>query len=122
LIGILNLSFLILEITMTSKKDVLNIALGGAFIAAFSTAAVVNAAQNPFAMQTLDKGYMTADSHMAKDGKAIEGNCGAAHMKANEGNCSGKKKMMKDKDGGHKKMRESKNDGDKKAADMPAAM
>lgn len=96
---------------MISKKDVLNIALGGAFVATFSTAAVVNAAQNPFGMKSLDKGYMTAEADMAKDGKAMQGNCGAAKMKAKEGNCSGKKKM-----------KESKNDGDKKAAGVPAAM
>ncbi|BBP02791.1 hypothetical protein TPL01_02230 [Sulfuriferula plumbiphila] len=107
---------------MISKKDVLNAALGGAFVATFSTAAVVNAAQNPFAMQSMDKGYMTADSQMAKDGKAMEGSCGAAHTKANEGNCSGKKKMTKGKEGSHKKMEESKNDANKKAADAPAAM
>jgi len=107
---------------MASKKNILNIALGSAFVAAFSTASVVNAAQNPFAMQSRDRGYMTADSHIAKDGKAMEGNCGAAHMKANEGNCSGKKKMMKGKQGSHKKMNESKNDAEKKAADTPAAM
>ncbi len=107
---------------MASKKNILNIALGSAFVAAFSTAAVVNAAQNPFAMQSMDKGYMTADSHMAKDSKAMEGNCGSTHMKTKEGACSGKKKMMKDKKGSHKKMEGSKNDADKKSADMPAAM
>ena len=96
---------------MISKKNALNIALGGAFVAAFSTAAVANAAQNPFGMQSLDKGYMTADASMAKDGKAMQGNCGAAKMKTKEGSCSGKKKM-----------KESKNGSDKKAADAPAAM
>ena len=107
---------------MISKKNVLHIALGSAVVAAFSTASVVNAAQNPFAMQSMDKGYMTADSHMAKEGKAMEGNCGAAHMKTKEGNCSGKKKMMKGKEDSHKKMKESKNDAEKKATDAPAAM
>ncbi|HUW27263.1 MAG TPA: hypothetical protein VMV97_01515 [Sulfuriferula sp.] len=96
---------------MIGKKNALNIALGGAFVAAFSTAAVANAAQNPFGMQSLDKGYMTADAGMAKDGKAMQGNCGAAKMKAKEGNCSSKKTL-----------KESKNDGDKKAASAPAAM
>ena len=107
---------------MASKKNILNIALGSAFVAAFSTATLVNAAQNPFAMQSLDRGYMTADSHMAKDSKAMEGNCGSTHMKTKEGACSGKKKMMQDKKGSHKKMEGSKSDADKKAADMPAAM
>lgn len=101
---------------MISKRNVLNIALGSAFVATFSAAAVANAAPNPFSMQSLSKGYMTAEADMGK--KAMEGGCaGKKKMKtgmgekAKEGGCAGKKKM-----------KGSSHDGAKKSADAPAAM
>jgi uncharacterized low-complexity protein len=36
----------------------------------------VNAAQNPFAMASLDKGYMVAAADTAKDSKMKDGKCG----------------------------------------------
>ena len=104
---------------MISKKNVLNIALGSAFVATFSAAAVANATPNPFSMQSMNKGYMTAEADMGKMGKkAMEGGCaGKKKMKAGmgekakEGGCAGKKKMM-----------DSNHSGTKKSADVPAAM
>ena len=91
---------------MASKKTALTIALGSAFAASFTLATAAHAAENPFSMQTLDKGYMVADAgdktQETKNGKAKkkadpaaakaeEAKCGAAHMKASEGKCGGKK-------------------------------
>ncbi len=75
---------------MAIKKSTLTLALGTVFAASLAASPVANAAQNPFAMQSLDKGYMVADAgEKAKDGK-----CGgekADAMKAEEGKCGGKK-------------------------------
>jgi uncharacterized low-complexity protein len=87
---------------MASKKSVLTLALGSAFAAGLVSAPVANAASNPFALQSLDSGYMVAehnDGHtkMQKEGKCGEGKCG-------EGKCGGKKdaKAMEGKCGGAK--------------------
>jgi uncharacterized low-complexity protein len=82
-----------LEITMMNRKNALNIAVGGAFIAACGVATVSSAAQNPFAMQTLEKGYITADAQMAKDGKAMEGSCGSTKKSADAKESPNKKAM-----------------------------
>ena len=84
---------------MAIKKSALTLALGTAFVATLSASPVVNAAGNPFAMQTLDKGYMVADAEMkAKDGKC--GGATAADMKAKEGKCGdAKAATSKAKDG-----------------------
>lgn len=78
---------------MMNRKNALNMAVGGAFIAACGVAGVAGAAQNPFAMQTLDKGYMTADAQMAKDGKAMEASCGSAKKSAEAKDSTDKKAM-----------------------------
>lgn len=88
---------------MMNRKNALNMAIGSAFIATFGVASVAGAAQNPFTMQTLDKGYMTADAQMAKDGKAMEASCGSA------------KKSAEAKDGTDKKAMGGKHTSDKKA-------
>jgi uncharacterized low-complexity protein len=74
---------------MASKKSVLTLALGSAFAAGLVSAPVANAASNPFALQSLDSGYMVAEHNeghtkMQKEGKCGEGKCG-------EGKCGGKK-------------------------------
>ena len=84
---------------MAIKKSTLTLALGTAFAASLTASPVVNAAQNPFAMQSLDKGYMVADAgDKAKDGKcggnketkAKDGKCGASKdAKAVEAKCGG---------------------------------
>lgn len=72
-----------------SKKNLISVAVSGAFAASLGVAPIVNAAENPFALQSLDKGYMVADNHGAKakgmEGKCGEGKCG--NMKAGEGKC-----------------------------------
>jgi uncharacterized low-complexity protein len=86
--------------TMSSKKTVLTVALGTAFAASLAATPAVNAATNPFAMHSLEQGYMVADTAdkaapadkpaadkkakntkkkkaKMKDGSCSEGNCGA---------------------------------------------
>ena len=93
---------------MSINKTKLSIAL----VASLAASSVVAAEQNPFAMSSLDKGYMvaaadTANDAKMKDGKCGEGKCGAAKEKAakaaaekakmkegkcGEGKCGGSKK------------------------------
>ena len=85
---------------MAIKKTALSLALGTAFAASLAASPIVNAAESPFAMQSLDKGYMVAEAGE----KAKEGKCGgekADAMKAKEGKCGGTKdaKDAKAKDG-----------------------
>ena len=65
---------------MANKKTALTIALGSAFAASLTMVPATHAAENPFAMQTLDKGYMVADA----GAKAMEAKCGADKKKAEE--------------------------------------
>ncbi len=62
-----------------SKKTLIAAAVGTAFAATLA-APLASAAENPFAMQSLDRGYMVAEA-----GKMGEGKCGG--MKAGEGKC-----------------------------------
>lgn len=65
----------------------ISVAVGSVFAATLVTAPVL-AADNPFTMQSMDKGYMVADAGKHGDKKAGEGKCGA--MKAGEGTCGAK--------------------------------
>jgi uncharacterized membrane protein len=65
---------------MKTSKPVLSLALGGAFALTAGVSPVVGATDNPFAMQSLDKGYMVA----------AEGKCGGM-KKGAEGKCGGMK-------------------------------
>lgn len=76
---------------MSSKKTALTVALGTAFAASLAGAPAVSAAANPFAMQSLEQGYMVAD---AAD-KAAPADKPAAGKKAK----SAKKKKSKMKEG-----------------------
>ena len=69
--------------SMPSKKSIISLALGSALAATLGTASIASAAESPFAMQSLNKGYMVAGSHDygdKKDGygdkKRGEGRCG----------------------------------------------
>lgn len=77
-----------------SSKKALSMVLGSAFAASIS-ATSVQAAENPFGMQSLSSGYMVADAHDAKEGKCGTGKCGAEKKakgdKAKEGSCGGEK-------------------------------
>ena len=72
----------------TSIKKPLVAAIGAAVVGTLSATSAVSA-ENPFAMQELDSGYMQlADGHM--EGKCGEGKCGssaAAPAKTAEGKC-----------------------------------
>ena len=75
---------------MSNKKTLISVALGTAFAASLGAAPLAFAAENPFALQSLDKGYMVAEHHEGKskamkEGKCGEGKCG--NMKMGEGKC-----------------------------------
>ncbi len=74
---------------MSSKKPLISVAVGSAFAAALAAAPIVSAAENPFAMQPLDKGYMLAQAGKMGEGKCGAGKCGAAMTNAGKGdkNC-----------------------------------
>ncbi|ARU30311.1 hypothetical protein CAP31_00560 [Sulfuriferula sp. AH1] len=74
-----------------NTKSTLALTLGSAFIATAGMNPAAQAAQNPFVMQTLDKGYMTAEADTVKSGKAAEMNCGASM------NMGGSKKAIEQK-------------------------
>jgi uncharacterized low-complexity protein len=61
-------------------KNTLSLAIGTAFTVSLATAPVANAAENPFATNTLDSGYMVAmnleGDKADKEGKCGEGKCG----------------------------------------------
>lgn len=69
---------------MSSKKTLISVAVGSAFAASLGVVPLATAAENPFALQSLDQGYMVADKAM-KEGKCGEGKCG--NKKMGEGKC-----------------------------------
>lgn len=90
-----------------NTKSTLAVALGSAFIATVTMSPAANAAQNPFAMQTLNNGYMSADASMSKEGKTAEAKCGAEKQAA-EAKCGAEKKAAEAKCGAEKKAAEAK--------------
>ena len=60
-------------------------AVGSFFAATLGAVPLVSAADNPFAIQSLDKGYMVADANKYGEKKGGEGICGAAMVDANKG-------------------------------------
>jgi uncharacterized low-complexity protein len=76
---------------MARKKTAITLALGTAFAASLAAAPIVKAADNPFQMDALSKGYQVADNKPT-EGKCGEGKCG-------EGKCGGDKAKDKDKEG-----------------------
>ena len=106
---------------MMNKKSTLSLVLGSTFVAAVTMAPVANAAQSPFAMQTLDKGYMTADADATTVAapdmtKTTEAKCSAA-KKTTEAKCSAAKKAAEAKCSAAKKAAEAKCSAAKKAAE-----
>lgn len=70
---------------MPSKKSIISLAIGSAVAATLGTASIASAGENPFAAQSLEKGYMVAGSHhhdkdqygdKKGDKKYGEGRCG----------------------------------------------
>jgi len=94
---------------MAYKKTVLSLALASAVGSAFLSIPAAHSAGDPFAMQSLEKGYMVAEM---KDGtgKAKEAKCGGD--KAKEAKCGGDK--AKEAKCGGDKAKEGKCGGDKK--------
>ncbi|MDO8891387.1 MAG: hypothetical protein Q8K43_03585 [Sulfurimicrobium sp.] len=70
-----------------AKKTALTLAVGAALAGSLT---VANAAENPFAMKSMEKGYMLAYG----DTKAKEGKCGGE--KAKEAKCGGNKEAKKE--------------------------
>ena len=88
---------------MSQKTNLtpLAIAAGAAFVTSLAGTTVANAAENPFAMSELSRGYMVAE--MA-EGKCGEGKCGGEKKAATEGKCGeGMKATTEGKCGGEKK-------------------
>ncbi len=69
---------------MSSKKALVSVAVGSAFAATLGMAPIASAAENPFAMQSMGKGYMLAQAGKMADGKCGMGKSGAAMMDANK--------------------------------------
>ena len=75
---------------MSKRKSIIAAAAGSAVVATLSFSSTVSAAENPFAIKTLEKGYMVAQAHTydedtkTGEGKAGEGKCGAAMADANK--------------------------------------
>ena len=93
---------------MTNNKSTLTLALGTVFVASMAASSLAVAAQNPFSMASLDRGYMVAAADMSKEAKAKEGKCGegkcgaskADSTKMKDGNCGANKPATdKAKDG-----------------------
>lgn len=99
-----------------AKNSILTLVASAAFASSLS---VAHAAENPFAMKSMEKGYMVAESgDKAKeakcggDKKAVEAKCGG-DMKAKEAKCGGEMKVKEAKCGGSKKAVEAKCGGAK---------
>lgn len=68
---------------MKSSTKSVALAITGALALSVSSIAA-QAADNPFAMESLSSGYQVADNHKGAEGKCGEGKCG-------EGKCGGNK-------------------------------
>jgi len=77
---------------MPSKKSIISLAIGSAVAVTLGTASIASANDNPFATQSLNKGYMVAEYHDKKDGD------GYGNKKSGEGRC-GMSMADTDKDG-----------------------
>lgn len=74
---------------MSKRKSIISVAVGSAFAVTLGIAPVASAAENPFSMQPMEKGYVIADAgkygdKKAGEGKYGEGRCGAAMADTNE--------------------------------------
>lgn len=90
---------------MASKKKTIGVAAGSAFVASMALAPLAYAAENPFALQNLQSGYMVAADTdtpaKAPEAKCGQGKCGgmmsgagtakAGEAKCGQGKCGGVK-------------------------------
>lgn len=86
--------------TQSSNKTLISAAVGTAFAATLGAAPLASAADNPFAMQALDKGYMVAQAGKMGEGKcggtkAGEAKCGMSMMDANKDGSISKEEFIK---------------------------
>lgn len=75
---------------MSRSKTAISIAVGSALAATLGLSPLVSAADSPFGLQSLDKGYSATDDHQYDKEKGGEGKCGEG--KCGEGKCGGGKK------------------------------
>lgn len=83
---------------MTSKKTAVSVAVGSAFVAGMAMTPMAGAAENPFALQSLQSGYMVAEAGMQGKcgaGKCGAGKCGMSMMDANKDGKVSKEEFMK---------------------------
>ena len=97
---------------MADKKKAIGVAMGSAFMAGMAMVPLANAAQDPFALQSLQFGYMVADNHMG--GKGAEAKCG-------QGKCGGMKSEAAAPKAGEAKCGQGKCGGMKSEAAPPKA-
>jgi len=85
-----------------NKKTLIPIAaaLGTTFVVSLAASPVVLAAENPFALNDLSRGYMVAEEGSCGEKKEAEGNCG--EEKEGEGHCGEEKGDHEGKCGGMK--------------------
>ena len=75
---------------MLKMKSIISVAVGSAFAATLGMAPIASAAENPFSMQIMDKGYMVAygdkrvDESKSGEGKCSEHKHGASMADANK--------------------------------------
>lgn len=85
---------------MVGKKKAIGVAVGSAFVAGMAVAPMANAADNPFALKSLQSGYMVAEAK-TPEAKCGQGKCGGAMpstSKVGEAQC-GMGAMDTNKDG-----------------------
>lgn len=86
---------------MRNKKSIISMAVGSAFAATLGTVPVASAADSPFTVQSLDKGYMLAyadrvDPNKYGGGaKSGEGRCGMSMVDANKDGKVSKEEFLK---------------------------
>jgi uncharacterized low-complexity protein len=67
---------------MSKRKSIISVAVGSAFAVTLGVAPIASAAENPFSMQPMEKGYMVAEAGKYDDKKAGEGKCGESRCGA----------------------------------------
>ena len=76
---------------MNKTQKTISLAIGSAFALSIAAGAA-NAAENPFALKSLQSGYQVADHHdKSQEGKCGTGKCGSSMKKEAEGKCSAEK-------------------------------
>ncbi|MBA2483795.1 MAG: hypothetical protein H0V39_05130 [Nitrosomonas sp.] len=90
---------------MSKRKSVISAAVGTTFAVTLGVATMASAAENPFNIQPLEKGYMIAyNDNKADQHKSGEGKCGASMADANKDGKVSKEEWDKHSDTMFKKM------------------